>query len=283
MRQHASGFTADEEHAPVIFLGEEQRSDLTLQVPQLLRGRPVYGLSLLGQDAEDRDVVDASDPRIEDIAERLLPDVRALIAPGPAHLVAEGHAGLVAYELALRLQASGRGPCTLVLIDCRAPDYPDQLSWLERVYIHLRMLGSLPLRDSLDYAAKRAVALSRHRARTFAHRWHAARARRRRGRDVVRVERALAAACARYELRAGTLDVTLFYASEDPQEPVRHEPELGFRRAVRGPFHVVRMTPAASARRRLWHPDNAEVLGDRLRAGLDQKDRARRARLPRLG
>jgi hypothetical protein len=88
LRQHGSMFPTTEEHAPVIFVGEKQRSDIALQVPHILRGRPVYCLSLLGQDAQGRDVVDTSAPRIEDIADRLLPQVRALIAPGPVHLVA---------------------------------------------------------------------------------------------------------------------------------------------------------------------------------------------------
>ncbi|MEZ4265866.1 MAG: beta-ketoacyl synthase N-terminal-like domain-containing protein [Myxococcota bacterium] len=78
--------------------------------------QPFFGLQAAGLDGDEE-----PDPRVEDMAARYLPQILAIQPEGPYLLGGYSFGCYVAYELALRLQASGAEVALLALVDEGAP------------------------------------------------------------------------------------------------------------------------------------------------------------------
>jgi amino acid adenylation domain-containing protein len=85
-------------------------------VRHLPPGQRVYGLQAYGIEGRSRPLSD-----LQEMASAYLARIRRVRASGPVALAGWSLGGLIAFEMARQLQAAGRPPCWVGLIDSRAP------------------------------------------------------------------------------------------------------------------------------------------------------------------
>ncbi|MFI5617182.1 amino acid adenylation domain-containing protein [Streptomyces sp. NPDC051567] len=108
----------DRRKAPLILV-HPQSGDVCCYLPlagHLTADRPVYALEAVGYNTDDQPLA-----TVEEQAERYLREVRAVLPEGPCLLAGWSFGGLVAFEMARLLEAQGRPPAFLGIIDVGAP------------------------------------------------------------------------------------------------------------------------------------------------------------------
>jgi thioesterase domain-containing protein len=236
--------------------------------------QPVYGIRARGLVAGE-----APMSRLTDIAALYIEAVGA-VAGGPLRLAGWSVGGVIAYEMARQLEAEGRVPDLLVLIDCRAPDErmrrdpglePDRIAH-EVVQHRARRSGLSAKVDERDFRGKEGRALLESADRALR-----ALGIRDPAEDIdglargLDIFRALAEALVFYEPGPYSGPVTLFETTEELREHPR-PPTLGWERHART---ALQRRKIAGNHFTLVNEPHAAVLGAELGACIRSLEAAR--------